>query len=1004
MTWILIVVMLAQLISPIVFADINVDIPVPEFRSAVLDITEMNVIEGVENGVELLSRVQYEDISDNPFEKSIVRMATQGIASRQGESNFNPDVEITGFEAMKYLVRLAGQEAAVQQAVLPLTGGLSQGAIDALYNEQYAAQALAQGTLLATEYTNMNSPTTREQLAMWVARTAGLAPVFQDVDAVFGFNDYALVTPENRGLIESLIRSEIMTSGNDGNFDPRGTMTRGEFMEVVDAAAESLFAQNGITVGYGLVTGVQPNTTQEVGYSIEGRTLIVRNIDGSATGIKSSVNSSTNQKVDYVVYKDGIQTESRSILLGDEIQYFVQNDRVFYAEVIDDNTIIEKLRISDEQEGNFTTYFGSIYEILQQKHWQNDRYIDSKRYRVRTFDGQTFDLVVETDVYTGITNDMIVYKGQQIGGMSLIEVGDDVSFVVKNNDDVVYVSAIPLWKTELSGTVRYVTTDETTGDSTITVFGYDDIIYEYPVASYANVTVNDSFGTLEDLRYGQDVSLDLNQGYVVKIDSETFIDKPGYIPKYGKMRMGNIFAIYPAGIVFDIGGEKITYTIPTGVPITKGGIAVTKNALKEGDSVKLFFDDIYSDDISKMEVEGIERLIQKVYKGKLGSVNEKKQMITLYEPRYLKNEDWESVDGYTKDFTLSNEAEICLGNLEVNLDNLERDHKDDTVYVVVEDSYGETVTSKVTIKSGGENIYSDNIRTLNDALGSMELDNRINMNITKGTIVLKEGRIVDPSLLAKRDNVLVVSESFLGESNANVVKLITRTENIFDRIYIGAIENVGGNFFTLRNWSTMNDNEWDDIDTSMTDSFYFYSDTVIKDITDDDKIKTIKPADFFHNSYARIENKSNDNKGLEYERYYAVMVLKDLDGASRSVVSMNMRHKGFLEGQNIDDDNDKLSEIKIELEDVIEDMFLTRGLVDEVDTSSYQRIKLTDSNDWFASVAEWRANSVDTYVEYKNSLIIKGNSEIDVTDIEQGDTIYVLRHNEKAQVIFVSED
>ncbi len=185
------------------------------------------------------------------------------------------------------------------------------------------------------------------------------------------------------------------------------------------------------------------------------------------------------------------------------------------------------------------------------------------------------------------------------------------------------------------------------------------------------------------------------------------------------------------------------------MPITKGGIAVTKNALKEGDSVKLFFDDIYSDDISKMEVEGIERLIQKVYKGKLGSVNEKKQMITLYEPRYLKNEDWESVDGYTKDFTLSNEAEICLGNLEVNLDNLERDHKDDTVYVVVEDSYGETVTSKVTIKSGGENIYSDNIRTLNDALGSMELDNRINMNITKGTIVLKRRQNCRPITSSK---------------------------------------------------------------------------------------------------------------------------------------------------------------------------------------------------------------------------------------------------------------
>jgi len=995
--------MVAQVVSPIGFADINVDIPVPEFRAAVLDIGEMETIDGYANGVELLNNTQYSDISENPFERNIIRMATQGIASRQGDTNFRPEVEITGFEAMKYLVRLSGQELAVQQAVLAQTGGLSQDAIDALYNEQYAAQALGQGLLLAEEYTSMREPTTREQLAVWIARAIGLAPVVADIEAVFGFNDYALVTPSNRGLVEALLRNEIMTSGNDGNFDPRGSMTRGEFMEVIDAASVELYPQNGVVVNYGLVTGVQEGTTQEVGFTLDERKLIVRNVDGSATALRTTINNQTNQKMDFVVYKDGVPFHSKAILVGDEIQYFVKNGAVIYAEVIDDNTILEKIRLSQEQDGNMTTYFGSIYETLEQKHWVEDRYIDSKRYRVRTFDGQTFDLVVETDIYTGVTNDMIVYKDRFVGGIDLLEEGDDISFVVKDNDSVVYVSAIPLWRNNLSGTVRYVTTNPDTGQASLTVFGYDDVIYEYPVASYANVTVNDTYANLADLLYGQDVTLDLNQGYVINIESETFTDNPGYIPKYGKVRMGKIFAVFPAGIVFEVGNERISYDIPDGIPITKGGIAVTTNALKEGDSVKLFFDDIYTDKISKMEVEGIERLIQQVYKGRLGSVNETKHSISLYEPKYLKNTDWLSLDTYTKELDLSENAEIYVGNLPVSLNDLERDHRNQTVYVVVEDSYGDSVASKVSIKYGGENVYNDTVRTVNDALGSMELENRINLNLTKGTIILKESRIIDPSLISKKDNVLVVSEYQLGENNANVIKMMTSTESIFERIFIGAVETVGGNYFKIRNWANMDDNEWNDIDDSTSDRFFYHTDTVITDITDFDKPKTVKPTDFFHDSYSRVENKGKDNKGLIYERYYTILVLKDTDEGSRSVVAMNMNHKGLLENQNIDDKITDIDDVAVKLNDMLEDMFLTRGVVDEIDTT-WDRIKLTDSNDWFSSVAEWRSNSVDTYVEYPNALIIKENEKITIDELEPGDSVYILRNDEKAQVIFVNAE
>jgi hypothetical protein len=118
---------------------------------------------------------------------------------------------------------------------------------------------------------------------------------------------------------------------------------------------------------------------------------------------------------------------------------------------------------------------------------------------------------------------------------------------------------------------------------------------------------------------------------------------------------------------------------------------------------------------------------------------------------------------------------------------------------------------------------------------------------------------------------------------------------------------------------------------------------------------------------------------------------------------MNMNHKGLLENQNIDDNVDDIDGIAVKLEDMLDDMFITRGVVDSIDTT-WERIKLTDSNDWFSSVAEWRTNTVDTYVEYPNAIIVKGNEVIAIDDLEVGDNISVLRNDEKAQVIFVESE
>lgn len=982
---------------------IEVDIPVPEFRGAVLDIGAVKVLEAHKDGVALEVSVNYEDIKKNPFKKEIIRMAALGIARRQGSEKFHPEQNITGFEALGYLTRLVGEGEQIEQGVLPRTGGLSEGSIKALYEEAYANAALARGILVQDEYTELDKPAKKEQLAVWVARTIGQEPIYGNIDRVFGFKDYDKVTPSYLGTVEALLKKEIMTSGNDGYFRPKSPLSRGAFMAVLDKAFETQHDAQKIKIGYGLVTGIKKDTEQQVGHKIEKRSIIIRNVDGSVSEIRTRINQKTKQKQDFIIYKDGVQAMSSAVLIGDEIQYFLKNDVVVYAEVVSDNTVLEKIRKTEEKDAQLTTYFGTIYEILTHKRWKNDRHIEAKRYRVRTFDGQTFDLVVETDLYSGVKNDILVYKNRKIGGTDLLEKGDTLSFVVKNNDSVVYISALPLWEKTIKGTVRQIKTDDKNKRTTVTVFGYDDIIYEYPVAPYATVAVNDIFGNLKDLRYGQNVTLNVNQGYVVSVKAESFSEKPGYIPEYGKSRSGKIYALYPAGFVLESGGKRKTYNLSQDAPITKAGVAITYKALREGDSVRLFFDDIYTNSVSRLEVEGAQRLIKKVYKGQLSGVNVAKKAVTLSGVRYLKNDHWETDGDYAKTLDLAQEAYLYSGDKTVPIENLQRHYKDKTVYVVVEDVYGKSMVSKLTIKSGGENVYSDTIRKVDNVLGRLELDNQINFDLTKGTIVLKEGRVVDLDLLSRRDNVLIVSDTSLGKSRANVVKLLGQTETIFDRVYVGVVENVTGNFFTTRYWSRMSDNEWNDVDASVSDKFFYHTSTLIQDVSAKNKTVQIRPVDFFHKSFGRMENKKKTGPGVEYKRYYTLFVLKGEKTGNRSVVAMNLRYKGFLPDQNIDDKIKTYDKTKGKLENILKDMFLTRGVVDSTD-EKWKRIKLTDSNDWVASVAEWRTNRKDVHVEYENALVVKGDKHISIDDIQPGDDVYILRNNEKAQVIFLNEE
>jgi len=683
----------------------------------------------------------------------------------------------------------------------------------------------------------------------------------------------------------------------------------------------------------------------------------------------------------------------------------VKDGQVIYTNAVKTDSLIEKLTNVDESKKDTVTYFGTVHDIIKTKRWVDGKYVETTRARIMNFDGELFDIVVDTDLYTGIKNDIVVFKDNAIGGIEGLEEGDQIQYVISGKKNVIYISTKPFDSYKVSGTVRYLTKDAVTGENRLTIFGYDDVIREFPVADWASTTINSRYGTLEDLISGQDVQLLINQGYIVSVNSETFTDNPGYIPDDGKIRMGEIFQVYNDGALVKLNsGETFQYKIDGDTPVVKGGQNISFRALKEGDKVKLYFDDIYTDKVSRVEVEGIERLVKHVYKGELAEVNEATGIITLNRAFYLKNNDWELLDDYTKEIKMDNAIEVFAGSRAVPMNKLLRDYKNNTVYVVVEDHYGMEQGTKMSIKTNGEMVVFDSIKRIDKPIDSFEMWNKMNVAMTDGTIILKDGKLIDQGKLDFKDNVLVVAEYASGTNQANVIKVITTRDDIFSNVYVGNVEYIGPNYFSLRNYAGITNNRFDDAEDEVSDRFYTNTATVIKDISDYVNPKTLTMNQFFNGSYAASENKSDedeDDRGLVYKRYYAFVVEND----DNQVIQMNIRFKELIDGEEIDDEVDKTSEIKDEINDVIEDFIFTRGIVEEVD-DYWNRIKLTDSNDWTGDLGEWTINSVDTYFEYEDAdtIFIKNNKVASYTDVKPGNQLYLMRLKEEAYIVFIEED
>lgn len=300
---------------------------------------------------------------------------------------------------------------------------------------------------------------------------------------------------------------------------------------------------------------------------------------------------------------------------------------------------------------------------------------------------------------------------------------------------------------------------------------------------------------IEDLHFGQEVKVNL-EGKATKTIELIEEDDPtrdGYIPPGTRFRVGKVLFATNQNIEINTEQGREKYEIdPMSTMVYKKGMVAEFIQIKEGDRVLLTFDDIYSSRVSEIKIEDEEKHIEGVLKGKIEMIDERNKEIVISQPLVLNQGKWIPTTQQTK--IKLGSGVIYEGNKKIRLANLQK-RKGLETYIAYENSFGRQTVGKMLIKSGPSMEYKDLIQDID--YGTNQLVVSTNMfNLSDGTIVVKDNRLVDSLNLSKSQDIHMVSDYKNGIRAASVIS-IEGTTILDDRIdgsklliYKGKIEDI----------------------------------------------------------------------------------------------------------------------------------------------------------------------------------------------------------------------
>ncbi len=255
-------------------------------------------------------------------------------------------------------------------------------------------------------------------------------------------------------------------------------------------------------------------------------------------------------------------------------------------------------------------------------------------------------------------------------------------------------------------------------------------------------------------------------------------------------------------------GQTALYTIPNGVFISKAGKPVNISELVSGDWVKLLVNEAILapgetiESIKEIIIEESGHMIGDLVKGEIGKIDTIQKEISITNSYVLGKSGWDNFKQVRKLSLSNNDIEYYYDGKRVDLAFVEKYLKrsNGQAYIALEENYAGNVISKVTFRTGRDEIFNSN------NMGTFALAGSGILQTDTGTIVRKNGRLVEPSSISVNDYARV---SLNGDGKAAIVDIYDAPINDGVSIARGRVSAIDeGRSFTVESMSQLVGNDW----------------------------------------------------------------------------------------------------------------------------------------------------------------------------------------------------
>ncbi|OBW59851.1 phosphate ABC transporter ATPase [Solibacillus silvestris] len=498
----------------------------------------------------------------------------------------------------------------------------------------------------------------------------------------------------------------------------------------------------------------------------------------------------------------------------------------------------------------------------------------------------------------------------------------------------------------------------------------------FNLANTSKYYINSTLTTIDGFKAGMSVTIKVNLGKITEMRGSTNVEG-GSIVENSKQVTGVVTQIDPNGLQLRVkvdGSSTKNYSVTNNTEVFKGNSSVDLSTLYVGDRVRLKFATANTSRIAEITIMSTANMVAELYKADLNTVNTNKNTLNVKNAHPLLNWRFGTVKTKTQaTFNFTNSTSIYVGNKKISKSQLKK-YNNSELYFVTKTQFSKEVIDKIIVLAKNERTFYQPITSVNLGVNTLQLKNSLKLNYHNGSILIRNGRLVEPEGLIALDSAqnpisttaFVLTDGAIKSDYAHIVNItndgylapnLSKYKLYFGRINVADLDAYEVELSDLQRF----DNHFWNTENSIA-SFAYSNSTIASELDGTKQFKVIPELDL--DLYDNYTNSPNP--------YYGYFFVND----------------GHIEGIHFVP-NEKLATLTL------------TGRVSSINFNT-KKISVVNSSQWNKD-GHWSYRFGSLSLDLSKAMVIKDGEVIDISDIKKSDHVTAIaRSTSEVYVLLVN--